>query len=73
MADPTRTVSTNNGLEAQTFRQLNEDTENLKVGLWFDRSTIRGKSGLKTQTRTIESFEVDYVGSPNLKHFSLLL
>ncbi|XP_024285188.2 TBC1 domain family member 2A isoform X1 [Oncorhynchus tshawytscha] len=30
LADPTRTVSTTNGLEAQTFRQLNEDTENLK-------------------------------------------
>uniref|UniRef100_A0A8C7U2C4 TBC1 domain family, member 2 n=1 Tax=Oncorhynchus mykiss TaxID=8022 RepID=A0A8C7U2C4_ONCMY len=30
LADPTRTVSTTNGLEPQTFRQLNEDTENLK-------------------------------------------
>ncbi|XP_041696444.2 TBC1 domain family member 2A-like [Coregonus clupeaformis] len=30
MADPTRTVSTTNGLDAQTFRQLQEDTKNLK-------------------------------------------
>ncbi|CAB1337318.1 unnamed protein product [Coregonus sp. 'balchen'] len=30
MTDPRRTVSTTNGLEVQTFHQLQEDTENLK-------------------------------------------
>lgn len=31
MADPRRTVSSTNGLEAQTFQQLQEENENLKV------------------------------------------
>jgi hypothetical protein len=35
MTDPRRTMSTTNGLEALTFHQLQEDTENLKVGLWL--------------------------------------